>query len=83
MPSRLTTLPSSIPEGTQKTLFFGVEFPLISIEGLDGSVEVVDQSAGVSSFHDNIVDASLDQVIPYFIVKALLDGTLVCGPSVF
>jgi len=83
MPSWLMTLLSSMPEGTPKIHFIGVKFPLISIEGSEGSVKVVDQSAGVCGFYDNLVDVSFDQVILYLIVKALLDGTLICGPDIF
>jgi len=56
---------------------------LLSVEGFEGSVEVVDQSAGVSGFHDNVIDVSFDQVIPYLAVKTLLDGTLICGSGIF
>jgi len=60
MPSRLTTLSSSITEGTLKTHSFGVELPFILIECFEGLIKVVDQSAGVPSFHINIIDVGLD-----------------------
>jgi len=65
-----------------KDAFFGVELPFVSIEGFESSIKLIDQGVGDPSFYDNIVDVSLDKVISYLIVEALLNSTLVCSPCI-
>jgi len=46
-------------------------------------VEVIDQSAGVSGFDDNVINVSFEKVITYFIMEALLYGALISSSGVF
>jgi len=69
--------------GNPKNAFFGVKFPFIPVQFLESLVEVVDQSVSISGFHDDVIDVCLDQVVAYFVMEALLDGTLICGFGVF
>jgi hypothetical protein len=55
---------------------------LVLVERREGTLEIVDQGVSLPGFHDHIIDVCFDQVILDLISKALLDSTLVCGPSI-
>jgi hypothetical protein len=83
MPSRLTIiLLGKIPEGMPK-MHFLVELPLVLIKSPKSSLKVVNKSVDYPGFHDHVVYIGLNEVISYFIMKALLNGTLVCCPCIF
>ena len=83
MPLKLTTLPSSMLEGTPKIHFLGLSFHLYLLRTLKVPLRLLIRVLASLVFTTNIVDISFDQVIPYLIMKILLDGTLVCSSDIF
>jgi len=69
--------------GNPENTFFGVKCPFVSVLCLESPVKVVDQSAGVPSFYDDVIYIGLDQVLMYLVMETLLDGMLICSFRVF
>ena len=69
--------------GNPENAFFGVKLPFISVQCLESLVEVVDQSASVFGFHDDVINVGFNQVVAYFVMETLLDGTLIHDSGVF